>query len=188
MGQQLVGHGFSLKRRLLNLIEAMFNRRNQSIDTGTGADPNDVRAALDAQVRAVTGQVPAEVMAKILSIRQTISGILPASGSLPPASPVWFVIERTATDYLPRSLENYLSLPRLYATRQPVRNGKTPKDLLLEQLTLLDDKMKEIAQDMHQHDADRLLANGRFLEDRFGRSGLSLRPPISDEKKTEPGL
>lgn len=170
----------------LGSLGRMFTRK-KSIELPTGTDPSDVRAALDAQIRTVTGKVPAEVMAKILSIRQTISGILPASGSLPPASPLWFVIERTATDYLPRSLENYLSLPRLYATRQPVQNGKTPKELLLDQLTLLDSKMKEIAEDMHRHDADQLLANGRFLEDRFGRSDLSLRPPMSDEKKKEPG-
>lgn len=173
--------------KYLDSIGGLLRPTRKGIGLEAGLNANDVRAALDAQVRAVTGKVPAEVMAKILSIRQTISGILPASGSLPPASPVWFVIERTASDYLPRSLENYLSLPRLYATRQPVRSDMTPKDLLLEQLTLLDNKMKEIAEDMHRHDADGLLANGRFLEDRFGPSSLSLKPPSTDQKTTRPG-
>lgn len=164
----------------LYLIGAVVTPANKAIDLQTGFDPNDVRKALDAQVRAITGKVPAEVMAKVLSIRQIIFGILPRSGNFPPGSPELFVVERTATDYLPRSLESYLSLPRAYATLHPVQNGKTPKQVLLDQLTLLESKMNEVADDVHRNDADRLLANGRFLEDRFGRSQLSLKPPAAD--------
>lgn len=175
-----------MKRRVLSLIGTIFTRRSK-IEFGPGGDASDVQQALDAQVRAVTGKVPAEVMAKVLSIRQTILGMLPLSGHLPPGSPQWFIVERTATNYLPNSLESYISLPRLYATRQPVQNGKTPKDILLDQLTLIESKMREVAEDVHRNDADRLLANGRFLEDRFGSSSLSLKPPLNDDKKTEPG-
>jgi len=39
--------------------------------------------------------------------------------------------------------------------------------------------MNEVADDVHRYDADRLLANGRFLEERFGRSPLSLEPPTA---------
>ena len=172
--------------RYLDRIASLLKPTNRSIDLQT-IDPNDVRLALDAQVRAASGKVPAEVMAKVLSIRKVILGILPRAGNLPPGSPQWFVVERTATTYLPKALENYLSLPRLYATREPVQNNKTPKDLLVDQLTLLETKMKEVAQDVQRNDADRLLANGRFLEERFGRSPLSLKPPPSDQKKSEPG-
>src|SRR5919108_865752 len=169
-----------MKRRAWSLIGTIFTRRNK-VDLGPGGDPSDLQQALDAQVRAVTGKVPAEVMAKVLSIRKTILEMLPHSGNLPPGSPQWFIVERTATNYLPNSLESYISLPRLYATRQPVQNGKTPKDILLDQLTLIESKMREVAEDMHRNDADRLLANGRFLEDRFGRSNLSIKPPLKDE-------
>ena len=92
----------------------------EKIDLSTGFDPNDVKEALDIQVRTITGKVPPEVMAKVLKIRQTILGILPRSGNLPPGSPQLFIIERTATDYLPTSLQAYLNLPRAYATRRPV--------------------------------------------------------------------
>ena len=166
----------------LYLVGALATPTNKAIDLQTGFDPNDVRKALDAQVHAITGKVPAEVMAKVLSIRQIIFGILPRSGNFPPGSPELFVVERTATDYLPRSLESYLSLPRAYASLHPVQNGKTPKQVLLDQLTLLESKMNEVADDVHRNDADRLLANGRFLEDRFGRSQLSLKPPAADKR------
>ena len=59
-----------------------------------------------------------------------------------------------------------------------LQGGKTPQQLLREQVQLLDEKLDEIADAVHQHDTDRLLANGRFLEERFGKDsgGLSLPP------------
>ena len=141
----------------------------RKIDLRGAFDSNDVKDALDSQVRLITGKVPPEVMAKVLKIRQIILGILPRSGNLPPGSPQLFVIERTATDYLPTSLQAYLNLPRAYATQHPVQDGKTPKEVLLDQLTLLETKMNEVADDVHRNDSDRLLAHGRFLEERFGR-------------------
>jgi hypothetical protein len=154
----------------LYLIGVLVTPGNKEIVMSTGFDPNDVKHALDTQVRVITGKVPPEVMAKVLKIRQIILGILPRSGSLPPGSPELFLLERTAADYLPSSLQAYLNLPRAYATRHPVRDGKTPKDVLLDQLTLLESKMNEVADDVHRNDSDRLLAHGRFLEERFGRS------------------
>lgn len=145
----------------------------------SGFDAKNVKLALDRQVRVITGKVPPEVMAKVLKIRQTILGILPRLGNLAPGSPELFVIERTATNYLPTSLDAYLNLPKAYAIRHQVQNGKTPKEILLDQLTLLENKMNEVADDVHRNDSDRLLAHGRFLEERFGRSPLSLKPPAS---------
>jgi hypothetical protein len=168
------------RKNIIGSLLALVGLRKK-IDLSTGFDPNDVKQALDTQVRVITGKVPPEVMAKVLKIRQIIFGILPRSGNLPPGSPELFVIERTATAYLPTSLQAYLNLPRAYATLHAVQGGKTPKEILLDQLTLLENKMNEVADDVHRNDADRLLANGRFLEERFGRSPLSLKPPASSE-------
>ena len=151
----------------------------KTVDLRGGFDPDDVRKAMDHEVRAVGGRVPPDVLAKLQSIQQIILGILPRSGALPPGSPELFVVERTATEYLPTALESYLDLPRAYATLHPVQDGKTPKQVLMDQLTLLETKMNEVADDVHRNDTDRLLANGRFLEERFGRSALSLQSPPS---------
>jgi hypothetical protein len=161
----------------LYLIGVLVTPGTPSIDLRSGFDPDDVRKALDHEVHAVSGRVPPEVLAKVLSIQQTILGILPRSGALPPGSPELFVVERTATDYLPTALESYLNLPRAYATLHPVQDGKTAKQVLVDQLTLLESKMSEVADDVHRNDTDRLLANGRFLEERFGRSALTLDGP-----------
>jgi hypothetical protein len=164
----------------LYLIGVLVTPGTATVDLRSGFDPDDVRHALDHEVHAVSGRVPADVLAKVQSIQQIILGILPRSGALPPGSPELFVVERTATDYLPTSLESYLNLPRAYATLHPVQDGKTAKQVLMDQLTLLESKMTEVADDVHRNDTDRLLANGRFLEERFGRSALSLdSPPAS---------
>lgn len=140
----------------------------------SGFDTVDVRKAIDQEIHAVSGRVPPEVLAKVQSIRRIILEILPRVHALPLGSPESFVVERTATDYLPTALESYLTLPRVYATQQRVQDGKTPTQVLMDQLTLLESKMNEVADHVHHVDADRLLANGRFLEERFGRSALSL--------------
>jgi len=48
-----------------------------------------------------------------------------------------------------------------------------------EQLQLLHEKLDEITDAIHGRDSDRLVANRRFLEERFGKSadGLSLPHP-----------
>jgi len=163
----------------LYLIGVLVAPGTATVDLRSGFDPDDVSHTLDHEVHAVSGRVPADVLVKVQNIQQIILGILPRSGALPPGSPELFVVERTATDYLPTSLESYLNLPRAYATLHPVQDGKTAKQVLMDQLSLLESKMTEVADDVHRNDTDRLLANGRFLEERFGRSALSLDSPAA---------
>lgn len=144
------------------------------IEAPSGSHPDDVRKALDQEIGAVSGRVPSDILAKVQRIRQIILDILPRAAALPPGSPELFVVERTATEYLPTALESYLNLPRAYATQQRVQDAKTPTQVLMDQLALLESKMNEIADHVHRIDADRLLANGRFLEERFGRSALTV--------------
>ena len=61
-----------------------------------------------------------------------------------------------------------------YAALRKMPNGKTADDVLNDQLTLLSSKMDEVADAVHKKDSDALLANGRFLEEKFGASPLAL--------------
>ncbi len=58
-----------------------------------------------------------------------------------------------------------------------ISDDKTPLEVLREQLAMLDDEMDEIADAVHRRDSDRLLAQGIFLEERFGRRSGGLAPP-----------
>jgi hypothetical protein len=56
---------------------------------------------------------------------------------------------------------------------------RTARQELRSQLDLLDQKLDDIAQDLQRQDADRLLANRRFLEARFGdRDTANVTAPI----------
>jgi hypothetical protein len=140
----------------------------------TSFDPALVTTALDRLVRRVDGRAPPDVAAKVREIRQEIVGMLPFAAQFPPGSEDLFVIQRTATDYLPSALDAYLALPPEYALTREVQDGKTSKQVLLEQLQLIDSKMDEVVDAVHQQDTARLLASGRFLEERFGKGDLSV--------------
>jgi hypothetical protein len=142
--------------------------------TGTSFDPESIRHSLNRQLDTARGKLSPALAAKLQSIADTIMGILPHYSEFPPGSPDLFVVGRTATDYLPSALQAYLNLPRAYATLHKMPNGKTADEVLNDQLTLIATKMNEVADAVHQKDSDALLANGRFLEEKFGASPLAL--------------
>lgn len=144
---------------------------------GTSFDPDSIRHSLQRQLSIANGKLPPPLAAKLQDIADTIMGILPHYAEFPPGSPDLFVVGRTATDYLPSALQAYLNLPRAYATLHKMPNGKTADDVLSDQLTLLETKMDEVADAVHKKDSDALLANGRFLEEKFGASPLALPQP-----------
>jgi len=141
---------------------------------GVSFDPDSIRHSLNRQLDSTRGKLSPPLAAKLQGIADTIFGILPHYAEFPPGSPDLFVVGRTATDYLPSALQAYLNLPRAYATLHKMANGKTADEVLDDQLTLLGAKMNEVADAVHKKDSDALLANGRFLEEKFGASPLAL--------------
>jgi hypothetical protein len=156
----------------LYIIGVLVAPGNKTYDLHSGWDPGDVRKALGEQMKTIGGRVPDEVVAKVSNIQDSILTLLPRVERLPAGSEDLFIVQRTALEYLPTALEAYLNLPRAYATLKPVENGKTASQVLLDQLTLLEGKMNEISDDIARNDSDKLLANGRFLAEKFGRSEL----------------
>lgn len=156
----------------LYIVGALVTPSNKTYDLHSGWDPADVRKALSTQVRTCGGKVPTEVLAKVSNIQDTILNLLPRVEKLSPGSEDLYVVQRTALEYLPTTLEAYLNLPKAYATLHQVEGSKTPSQVLLDQLSLLEAKMNEVSDDIARNDSDRLLANGRFLKEKFGRSEL----------------
>ena len=140
-------------------------------------DPREVRRAVDRAYQMTHGRLPADVQSRVARIRQEIIELLPHTADFPVGSQDLYVLRRMAVDYLPTTLETYLSLPSSYATQRAIQGGKTSLEVLREQLVLLDEKMDEIADAVHQRDSDRLLANGIFLEERFGKGAPELTAP-----------
>jgi hypothetical protein len=141
---------------------------------GTSFDPESIRHSLHRQLDISRAKLSPQAAARLQEIADTIMGILPHYAEFPPGSPDLFVVGRTATDYLPSALQAYLNLPRAYATLHKMPNGKTADEVLDDQLTLIAARMNEVAEAVHKKDSDALLANGRFLEEKFGASPLAL--------------
>jgi hypothetical protein len=132
----------------------------------------EIRDELENLVRKIQDKVPKEVLDKVTSIKNSILEILPRITDISSSDFEIYTIRQTALEYLPETLQNYLNLPKAYAALHPVKDGKTAKQLLLEQLDMLDGEMKEIVDDFFRNDTQQLMAHGRFLNEKFGKSAL----------------
>jgi len=131
-------------------------------------------------LRALSRKVEPDVLERVQRIRESIDTLLPRLLSQETVGDKsLYIVRQTALEYLPATLQSYLTLPAAFRRLHVVRGHKTPKALLLDQLDLLDAKMKEIVTSVAQNDMQALLVNGRFLEEKFGRQGFLLGEPSS---------
>jgi len=159
---------------VLYAVGALAAPGRKKVDVVAGLDPNDIVRSLGSIQRRVSGRVPPEIEHKVVSIATTIKDTLPRADALGSGSPGQYVLVQCATDYLPSTLQAYLDMPRSYADHQVVANGKTPLMLLSDQLDVLAKEINEIADAVNRADTDKLVANGRFLADKFGTNPLDL--------------
>jgi hypothetical protein len=113
-------------------------------------------------------ELPIDVQVKVDQIRRKADLLQGYADRFPPFSYDLHLVQQTAAEYLPRTVEAYLALP---GEDDPLVGpvGQIALQELKAQLSLLDAKLDEIAQNLQQQDLDRLLANRRFLEERFRR-------------------
>ena len=77
------------------------------------------------------------------------------------------LLTRTATVYLPDTLRAFAALPADWARTGMLRDGSTAADALRGQLTALEEAATRMRDAAVEDDADALLLNGLFLEERF---------------------
>ena len=112
-------------------------------------------------------ELPIDVQVKAEQIQRKADLLLGYADRFPPFSQSLHIVRQTAADYLPRTLDAYLALPGLTDPIVPT-TGRTALTELRAQLQLLDAKLDDITLDLQQQDLDRMSANRRFLEERFG--------------------
>lgn len=151
--------------------------RPRALAAGSYSGGLDARALGKELVRLekeARRRLPEILAVKVAGIAATINDLLPLVSSSNVDRQDLFALERTVSDYLPNALDNYLRLPHRYATSHVVANGKTPTDILGDQLDLMDEKMHEISEALAKDDVSKLLAQGRFLDERFGSRSSEL--------------
>ena len=144
------------------------------VEDSIAVEVEAVRESLRRLGDQLPARVPSDVVMRVGTIRRLVLELLDRDGGPAAGSRDLFTLLRTATDYLPTALDAYLRLPGEYATTRRLADGRTPAEVLLSQLELLEREMVEVADAVNRNDVDRLLAHGRFLADRFGRSELRL--------------
>jgi hypothetical protein len=157
---------------VLYAIGALVAPSRRRVNVTAGIDPHDVRRSLDEIQRRIYGRVPSDIGRKVAALAKTITELLPRADAL--GAVAQHVLVRSATDYLPTSLQAYLDLPRAYADRQVVADGKTPLQLLSEQLDVLSRQIDQVAAAVNRADTDKLIAHGRFLAEKFGHGTLDI--------------
>jgi hypothetical protein len=83
-----------------------------------------------------------------------------------------YAVTATATSYLPEALEGYTRLPRQWADTRPLEDGKTALMLLVDALDLLASSMEQIYDAAVRVDANALVVQGRFLQEKFGHASV----------------
>lgn len=125
----------------------------------------DLVERLDQIVRDAKSQLQPAMIEHLESIRRSITEVLPRLGR--GFDDNLFTVRETVLRYLPETLANYVALPPAFRATRVLKAGKTARDLLTEQLTILDDQLKEVVDNVARGDAEALLANGKFLEAKF---------------------
>jgi hypothetical protein len=138
---------------------------------------------LAQQVRKLVDTVeqglPKDALDCLRSIQNTLTELLPRLEQLRDRGVISgkdsFTVIETVRRYLPDTLGAYLRLPKYYAQMQTLSDGRTASQTLLDQLRMLDTSLKDVAKSAFEGDAETLVSNGKFLQNKFSEK-LAFRP------------
>jgi hypothetical protein len=143
-------------------------------DDGSPLRRAEVQAALDRATMTPSGRSPdPEIARHVEAIRTSVLDALDAGCDLDPVDPDAYAIRETAITYLPGALDLYWRLPPRFAN-SGVQGGKSPRQILLDQLELMEQAIARLAEAYGKRAADPLAAHGRFLADKFTASSLTI--------------
>jgi hypothetical protein len=131
------------------------------------ATQTNLTQSIDTLLEKTQGKLPREAVERLQQIRETVTALAPKLFGGGMAMNYAVSLVNAVTRDLPETVENYLKLPPAFANLHVVDNGKTCKALLLDQLNLLGSQLNTIAENVYKDDADALVLNGKFLEEKF---------------------
>jgi hypothetical protein len=138
-------------------------------------DADQIQRALNNLLSEARRYLSPDLLEKVRAVEVAIVDLLPAYRSSGIEARDRFVVERTASDYLPSAVHRYLKLPP--AVREvPLQDadGKTASQVLADQLDILSRRLREVVDATYREDVEALIVHGRFLNSKFGATSLSL--------------
>lgn len=127
----------------------------------------NLAASVENLLRETRSKLPREAIECLQGIEQTVTALAPKLADGGMAMDAAASLINAVTRDLPETVRNYARLPAAFASLHAVDNGKTCKQLLLEQLDLLDAQLRKIAENVYKDDAEALVVNGKFLKEKF---------------------
>jgi hypothetical protein len=123
--------------------------------------------SVTALLRDSGKSLPREAITLLQEIMQTVEALAPRLANGGMAMETSASLINAVTRDLPETVRNYGRLPAAFANLHVIENGKTCKQLLLEQLLLLNEQLHRMAESVYKDDADAMVVNGKFLKEKF---------------------
>ena len=135
------------------------------VEDGDPKTRSEVLAGLDRLVANVRGRVDETDVATLQRIRDSAAVALPPTDApLDLTDHETWLLRQICIDYLPGALEHYIALPPARAS-EPVLDGRSARQVLDEQLALIESRLDRMAIRTYQREAGGLLIHARFLSD-----------------------
>jgi len=143
--------------------------RPRLLESGDPRTRADVLGVLDRLIANVVGWVPESDVASLRRIRDSAALALPATDDeLDLTNHDLWLLRQICIDYVPRALDFYIALPAEMAS-EPLLDGRSARQVLDEQLALIETRLDEMAARSYRREAGGLLTHARYVAD-------SLRP------------
>lgn len=131
----------------------------------------DYKGFLDRLYKNSISQLPKDCGEKLNSIRITAHELIDFlekdNTSIKGFNENIFKVKKIFDQYLPNLINRYVKLPKRYVENVVLANNKTTQQMLLEQLTILDEQVTKIAYAMYENDTIALQAHGKLLQQKF---------------------
>jgi hypothetical protein len=123
--------------------------------------------AVETLIKKGGKRLPQEAVTRLQSIAGVVRELAPRLSAGQVAVPEVIALTNAVTRDLPQTVSNYLRLPPFFASMHAVEGGRTCKQLFLAQLDFLGEQLSKISESIYQRDAEAIVANGKFLQEKF---------------------
>jgi hypothetical protein len=145
----------------------------EPVDDDSPAELLRMVFAMNRFVNQNSGHLPGRAVVAARRLTDTLREIIDTSQLRPLDVYAVVSVKATLTDYLPTTLRSYLALdPDVRGVA--AKSGRTPEELLLEQLDSLQLAADAVLVAAREQDVDALLSQGNFLRTKFSGSDLDL--------------
>lgn len=141
--------------------------KNWELKEGMRLQGEQLREALNRMVKQVKPKLSNELAELLENLKDNLQYVIQKTAERDAGPFLTHFVTQTVSDYLPTSVEHYLSLPPAYRRLHTVKAGKTSRDLFREQLELLNAETEKVIEELHRDDVNAIQTHSRFLEDKF---------------------